>query len=551
MRSSLVAALIAVVVLVGIAVLLFRDPVAETKPAPNAARPADDADRASDFRRLEAELERLSTEVRRLNRERAEVPIVPRSVEDRMPGSRPANTPGEVMPLPARWYLDQYVLSFEGGGTGSEYFRLAVDAYARELVEPIAALVVDAGRPDVLRQKLVAILGTPRFSGNSFVIDVFISLIQAGEPRNLALIALKVLPAVGGPGTVAVLEPLVWSVRTDDLAVAVLRTIAQLAGNGVNASLLRILTAASGTQIEVLRILMSLLNGSDPESALQCFVRASTMSQPIRLVAAHRIADFTDEPFKQYVAKWLGFETDPQVREVLERASKQQGVRQELERRPRRRPPGRQPRLRRSERLGEREARRRTRMAGARLLDAPRRHFGAHLRGQRPRRRRRSPGARLRRHLAHPLVRYDLGLVGSAHPRVRRPLPLPSPRSASCSTRPALPAGTRSTRSSSSVRRVARGRPTRRRAAATAGDRLRPTRSYVYLPEEAVDVWRPADAELVSPGVYRITSPDPDPEVELWQFDPVTSSAAACAGSMTVSISLPSRRCPRRSTRDD
>ena len=242
-----------------------------------------------------------------------------------MPGSRPANTPGEVMPLPARWYLDQYVLSFEGGGTGSEYFRLAVDAYARELVEPIAALVVDAGRPDVLRQKLVAILGTPRFSGNSFVIDVFISLIQAGEPRNLALIALKVLPTVGGPGTVAVLEPLVWSVRTDDLAVAVLRTIAQLAGNGVNASLLRILTAASGTQIEVLRILMSLLNGSDPESALQCFVRASTMSQPIRLVAAHRIADFTDEPFKQYVAKWLGFETDPQVREVLERASKQQG----------------------------------------------------------------------------------------------------------------------------------------------------------------------------------------------------------------------------------
>lgn len=41
---------------------------------------------------------------------------------------------------------------------------------------------------------------------------------------------------------------------------------------------------------------------------------------------------------------------------------------------------------------------------------------------------------------------------------------------------------------------------------------------YVYMPEEAVDVWRPVDAELVSPGVYRITSPDPDPENEVWEF---------------------------------
>ena len=41
---------------------------------------------------------------------------------------------------------------------------------------------------------------------------------------------------------------------------------------------------------------------------------------------------------------------------------------------------------------------------------------------------------------------------------------------------------------------------------------------YVFMPEEGVDVWRPVDAELVSPGVYRITSPDPDAEVEVWEF---------------------------------
>src|SRR5688572_16426935 len=42
------------------------------------------------------------------------------------------------------WYLEQYVLSFATDAQGSEYFRLAVDAYVVELVSPIAALVRDA-----------------------------------------------------------------------------------------------------------------------------------------------------------------------------------------------------------------------------------------------------------------------------------------------------------------------------------------------------------------------------------------------------------------------
>ena len=41
---------------------------------------------------------------------------------------------------------------------------------------------------------------------------------------------------------------------------------------------------------------------------------------------------------------------------------------------------------------------------------------------------------------------------------------------------------------------------------------------YVCMPEEAVDVWRPVDAEIVSPGVFRITSPAPDPADEVWEF---------------------------------
>jgi hypothetical protein len=39
---------------------------------------------------------------------------------------------------------------------------------------------------------------------------------------------------------------------------------------------------------------------------------------------------------------------------------------------------------------------------------------------------------------------------------------------------------------------------------------------YVYLPEEAVDVWGPVEPELVAPGICRITSSHPEDEV--WQF---------------------------------
>jgi len=41
---------------------------------------------------------------------------------------------------------------------------------------------------------------------------------------------------------------------------------------------------------------------------------------------------------------------------------------------------------------------------------------------------------------------------------------------------------------------------------------------FVYMPDEAVDTWRPVEAEFVAPGVYRILSPDPDPDCEVWEF---------------------------------
>jgi hypothetical protein len=41
---------------------------------------------------------------------------------------------------------------------------------------------------------------------------------------------------------------------------------------------------------------------------------------------------------------------------------------------------------------------------------------------------------------------------------------------------------------------------------------------YVALLDEGVDVWRPVEAVYEGDNRYRITSPDPDPENEQWEF---------------------------------
>ena len=42
---------------------------------------------------------------------------------------------------------------------------------------------------------------------------------------------------------------------------------------------------------------------------------------------------------------------------------------------------------------------------------------------------------------------------------------------------------------------------------------------YVQLLDEAVECWRPVEAVMVRPGVFRIVSPPPDPRHERWEFD--------------------------------
>jgi hypothetical protein len=44
------------------------------------------------------------------------------------------------------------------------------------------------------------------------------------------------------------------------------------------------------------------------------------------------------------------------------------------------------------------------------------------------------------------------------------------------------------------------------------------TQIFVFMPEEAVETWRPVDAQALGPGIYRIVSPNPDPDDEVWEF---------------------------------
>ncbi len=46
------------------------------------------------------------------------------------------------------------------------------------------------------------------------------------------------------------------------------------------------------------------------------------------------------------------------------------------------------------------------------------------------------------------------------------------------------------------------------------------TEIFVSLLDEAVDVWRPVQAEHLYDNVYKITDQPYDREVETWQFEP-------------------------------
>jgi hypothetical protein len=238
-----------------------------------------------------------------------------------LPGVAPGDGPRDG-PRDPRWYLDQYVLSFADTPQGSEYFRLAVDAYAVELRAPICELVRDSGRVDELRSSLCTMLGRRRFWADVEVVDALVAAVRPPAGDALALRALQSVEIVGEARAQGALENVLFTLQSRPVQERALAVIRKLAGERGNAALYRLFLRAPSDDWRIL--LVRMLDGSELAAALDLLRASSTQQQPVRLAGAIKIGEYPEDEFQAYVETWLGFETDEQVIEALRGARKQQ-----------------------------------------------------------------------------------------------------------------------------------------------------------------------------------------------------------------------------------
>ncbi len=213
------------------------------------------------------------------------------------------------------WYLEQYVLSFAVDAQGSEYFRLAVEAYVVELAAPIAAVVRDGSRPTPLRIALVNMLGKRRFDETMDVQDALLAAVRPPAPEVLALRALEALARIGSVSILPGLEAAFPLLRETSVRERALSLLAEVAGDATNEILLRLWASAADDSVRA--ALVARLNGVDAQAALALLRGASTGEPPVRLAAAKRVFDYDEPEFETFVAQWRPIETDAQVIAVL------------------------------------------------------------------------------------------------------------------------------------------------------------------------------------------------------------------------------------------
>ena len=285
-----------------------RDEPVEAAAAPREG--GGDASGDGRLERLERRVEELGGEVARLSRELARSRDGGRTEAEEATAREVAHDLPPAAERTPHWYLGQYVASFRGGGRGSEYFRLAVEAYAPELLTEIAALVLEPSTNALLRERLTAMLGDGRFHGNGHVIGTLLSLVT----RDGGAAALSALEAVGDAGAARGLERVLWGILPE-LRERALGVLVALARPEANAALGRLYATAPGDAERAL--LLSRLDPVDPLGALELFVLASTDVLPLRLAAASEIPRFRHDETVAFVRRWLGYETDRDVRALL------------------------------------------------------------------------------------------------------------------------------------------------------------------------------------------------------------------------------------------
>lgn len=241
----------------------------------------------------------------------------------RQSASRPVvelkNTGKNTTPEPdPRWYLEQYLLSFESGGNGSEYFRLAVDAFAQVLLADITKIISDEGARPELRIALMQMVTNGRFRGKGIVIDALLLTIRNGSAENIIIHACQALEIVGTADSAVLLEQIVWSVRKGQARMAALGVAVRLSGADANKMILRLIMASPDDATS--SFLLNLLNGLDPDTALKVFQFASGQPLGTRLEAADQIHKYRSDAFYELIENWISFERDAGVLAKLKSA---------------------------------------------------------------------------------------------------------------------------------------------------------------------------------------------------------------------------------------
>ena len=227
-----------------------------------------------------------------------------------------ASGPPGASELDPHVYLERYVASFASDGEGDEFYRLAVQAHAAELLDAIAAIVSDPRHLERLRTRLAEMLGNPRFRGRKRAIDaLFAALMESGVP-SLSQAALAALANVGDLAVADRLAAVVWTLGEIEMRKLVLPLIVNLYGAESNRAVARLFASAPTDADQ--RILLSLLTGADLDTALAVIRRASTLSsRDVRITAAVKIGTFHAPQSIALIDEWLGYERDEGVRRVL------------------------------------------------------------------------------------------------------------------------------------------------------------------------------------------------------------------------------------------
>lgn len=262
---------------------------------------------------LERKILQLSERIDALNENKLIIASAPPRENSSRPSVDPTNTGNRSTDAERdpRWYLEQYVLSFENGGSGSEYFRLAVDAFASKLLSDITKIIGDDGAHRSLRIALIQMVANVKFHGSVVVIDALLLAIRNGSHDDLVVHACQALEIVGTTDTAVLLEQIAWSVRKGPARAAAIGAAVRLAGADANKMILRLLMASPDEATTA--FLLNLLNGLDHDAALKVFQYASGQPLETRLPAADQIHKFRSEPFYEFIEHWISFERDPGV----------------------------------------------------------------------------------------------------------------------------------------------------------------------------------------------------------------------------------------------